>query len=357
MAGSIIDKEVVDTITRDRRTRGLTLGKFAPLHKGHQFLIETALHSVDDLMVMVYDAPDLPGMPPLPVRARWLREIYPAVEVIEARNGPTVVGLTPEIKRMHEEYILKTLDGERVTHFFSSEPYGEHVSAALGAQNVVVDLARGTVPVSGTRIREDVFANRAFIDPRVYRDLIVNVVFLGGPSTGKSTLAAALAKEYSTQWMPEYGREYWDTHHVDRRLSRQQMVEIAEGHIAREERLLRESNKYLFTDTNAITTYLFGLHYHGKAEKRLEELAVSCASRYDLFFVCENDIPYEDTWDRSGDANREEMQKRTIAYLSEHKIPYIALSGTLDARIGKVKRALDGFVKYQNLMTLNMLDK
>jgi len=45
---------------------------------------------------------------------------------------PLEVGDTPEIKRMHEEYILKTLAGRRITHFYSSEFYGEHVSQALG---------------------------------------------------------------------------------------------------------------------------------------------------------------------------------------------------------------------------------
>ena len=34
---------------------GLTLGKFAPLHKGHQYIIETALREMDEVIVMIYD--------------------------------------------------------------------------------------------------------------------------------------------------------------------------------------------------------------------------------------------------------------------------------------------------------------
>lgn len=49
-------------------TRGLTLGKFAPLHRGHQFLIETALGEVDELVVIAYDSPHVTNVP-LPVRA------------------------------------------------------------------------------------------------------------------------------------------------------------------------------------------------------------------------------------------------------------------------------------------------
>ncbi len=34
-------------------TRGLTLGKFAPLHRGHQLLIDTALAEVDELVITI----------------------------------------------------------------------------------------------------------------------------------------------------------------------------------------------------------------------------------------------------------------------------------------------------------------
>ena len=34
---------------------GFTIGKFAPWHKGHQFLIETALKEMDEFYVVIYD--------------------------------------------------------------------------------------------------------------------------------------------------------------------------------------------------------------------------------------------------------------------------------------------------------------
>jgi len=63
------------------------------------------------------------------------------------------------------------------------------------------------------------------------------VVFLGAPATGKTTIASRLAMDYNTVWMPEYGREYWEKHQVNRRLSGEQLLEIAEGHLEREEAL------------------------------------------------------------------------------------------------------------------------
>jgi HTH-type transcriptional regulator, transcriptional repressor of NAD biosynthesis genes len=331
---------------------GMTLGKFAPFHKGHQLLIEEALKQVDRLVVMVYDAPEIDGIPPLPIRAKWIRLLYPQVEVIEAWNSPPENGYSNGIKEKHDNYIRCLLKGRKITHFFASEPYVYHVSKAIGAEPVMVDRRRIKVPVSGTKIRSDLYKNREHLDPLIYRDLITNVVLLGGPSTGKSTLAEALAKEYNTNFMPEYGREYWNKHQTERRLTTGQLLEIAHGHLEQEDRFLESSNKYLFTDTNAITTYLFSLNYHGRAEPELYDLARKCSSRYDLVFLCETDIPFEVTWDRSGDANRSEMQRRTISFLQEHKIPYFTIKGSLEERICQVKDVLGRYRKYQNVAEL-----
>jgi len=314
---------------------GLTLGKFAPLHRGHQLLIETALKEVDKLIVAIYDCPETTDVP-LMVRARWIRALYPSVKVIEAWDGPTEVGNTDKIKSEQENYIMGILKGQKIDKFYSSEFYGNHMSKALQAENRVVDENRVIVPISGTAIRNDPYANKRFIHPIVYRDLIKNVVFMGAPSTGKTTLAMEMAKKFNTCWMPEYGREYWDTHQVNRRLTKKQLAEIAIGHLEREEECLQKANRYLFTDTNAITTYLFSLYYHGAADPELMDAVNYCIPRYHTYILCDTDIPYDDTWDRSGDANRQELQDRTVWFIKDRKIDYNTISGNLEERIQKV---------------------
>jgi HTH-type transcriptional repressor of NAD biosynthesis genes len=333
------------------RKRGLTLGKFAPLHKGHQLVIDTALVEMDEVLVIIYDCPEVTSIP-LNIRANWIRSIYPQIRVIEAWDGPTEVGASPEIKKKHEDYILNQLKIREITHFYSSEFYGDHMSAALDAVNRVVDCDRKIIPVSGTSIRKNPFTFREYLHPQVYRDFITNIVFLGAPSTGKTTIAAELAQKYNTVWMPEYGREYWENHQTERRLSLEQLVEIADGHLEREEKLLYHANQYLFTDTNAITTYMFSLYYHGTVAPRLIELANQAISRYDLVFVCDTDIPYDDTWDRSGDVNRQNFQRQIINDLIVRKIPFFRLQGDLQTRIQFVAHILNKYRKYQNLLDL-----
>lgn len=327
------------------KTTGLTLGKFAPLHKGHQYLIETAIRETDDVIVVIYDAPEVTDVP-LNVRASWIRTLYPNVEVIEGVNGPSETGDTPEIKKIQEEYIAGLLNGRKITHFFSSEFYGDHMSKSLGAINREVDRARTIVPISGTMVRDDVFLHKNYLSPVVYKDFVVNVVFLGAPSTGKTTLAQKLSEEYNTVWMPEYGREYWEQHQSDRRLTLNQLTDIAEGHLLREDQQLYKANRYLFTDTNAITTYMFSLYYHNEVNDQLKLLAQQVEKRYDLFFLCDTDIPYEDTWDRSGDVQRSEFQMKIIEDLNVRNIPYILLNGSLAERVDKVKKVLMNFQKF-----------
>ena len=206
--------------TRVKRsmTTGLVLGKFAPLHRGHQFLIETALSENEKVVAIIYNATDVTSIS-LDTRANWIRQLYPTIEVLEAWDGPTVVGDTPEIKRLHEEYIRKILAGRKIDAFYSSEFYGEHVSQSLHALDRRLDESRERFPISGTLLRAEPYRYRQFVDPLVYRDLITKVVFLGAPSTGKTTLARELAHRRQTVWMPEYGREYWETHQENRRLS------------------------------------------------------------------------------------------------------------------------------------------
>ncbi len=325
--------------------KGLTLGKFAPFHKGHQLLIETALAECNEVTCLVYDSPAVTDAP-LTVRAHWIRVLYPRVRVVEAWDGPADVGDTPEIQRAHERYVIERLGTTHVDRFYSSEPYGAHMSRALGAIDRRIDPGRRTVPISGTAIRADPFRHRAFLHPLVYRDHITTIVFLGAPCTGKTTLAHQLAHRLGTVWMPEYGREYWQRHQVDRRLSPEQLVEIAEGHLEREEAGLMEARRYFFVDTNALTTAVFARYYHGEPHPKLAEIADACSSRYDLVFLCEGDFPYQDTWDRSGPANRALLQQMAVEDLEARGIAATRLSGPIEARVERVTRRLEHHHKW-----------
>jgi HTH-type transcriptional repressor of NAD biosynthesis genes len=167
---------------------GLTLGKYAPFHKGHQYVLETALGEMEELIVIIYDAPETTNIP-LNIRGNWIKRLYPQVKLIEAWDGPTEVGASEEIKKRHEKYIIEKLGIKNITAFYSSEFYGEHVSKALGAENRLVDPERKYANISGTEIRKNPYSFRSYLDPQVYSkyvfqwtscSLLINAICLRG---------------------------------------------------------------------------------------------------------------------------------------------------------------------------------
>ena len=65
---------------------GFTIGKFAPLHKGHQYLIETALKEMDKFYIVIYET-DVINIH-IQTRANWIKKLYPQVEILYAYHPP-----------------------------------------------------------------------------------------------------------------------------------------------------------------------------------------------------------------------------------------------------------------------------
>ena len=70
---------------------GFTIGKFAPLHKGHQYLIETAIKEMDEFIIVIYETDKIEI--PIEKRANWIKLLYPNVKIIYAYNPPEQYGL------------------------------------------------------------------------------------------------------------------------------------------------------------------------------------------------------------------------------------------------------------------------
>lgn len=62
----------------ERFATGLVVGKFSPLHRGHQALIDHALSRCDSVLLLSWSQPELPGCD-ADRREAWLQALYPQV--------------------------------------------------------------------------------------------------------------------------------------------------------------------------------------------------------------------------------------------------------------------------------------
>jgi HTH-type transcriptional regulator, transcriptional repressor of NAD biosynthesis genes len=317
--------------------RGLVFGKFMPLHRGHQLLIERAFAEVQELTVAVYDSAPPGTYPPMPLelRTHWLRDLYPRLGAIVPLDDPLrdepARALESDAAAVYAEQLRPLGPFDRV---FSSEETYTAFANALGAEHVVVEPA----PISGTAIRADPYEHRDWLDPRVYASLVEKVVFVGTESTGKTTLARTLAQRFDTEWAHEYGRELWVEHNGH--LSFSDYLLIGQTQHQREEDLRRNARRFLFCDTNAWTTLHWSLRAYGCADARLWELAEATMADY-RWFLCGDDFPWEqDGWREMAGGEAHEFQLRQQADLDAHGAAYVTLDGPLEERVDRVMREL-----------------
>jgi HTH-type transcriptional repressor of NAD biosynthesis genes len=314
--------------------RGLVLGKFAPLHRGHQHLIATARAAVDELVVAVYETAWYDAVSP-PARARWIEDLHPGVEVVLLPDLPPDSYDESTATAAHARQLEAALG--RFTDVFTSEPYGDELAALLGATHTPVDPQRRRFPVSGTALREGPAAARPWLDPLVWRALLPKVVFLGAESTGKTTLARVLAERHGTAWVPEYGRELWEAKLGA--LAFEDLERIAREQLARELRHAQEATGVLFCDTNAVATELWSRRLFGRAAPGLVRLAAETAADY-MTFLCENDFGWVDDGTRETARAQAGFQRLVREDLDARGLPYVTLGGTLEQRAGAVETAL-----------------
>ena len=174
---------------------------------------------------------------------------------------------------------------------------------------------------------------------------LVKIVLFGPESTGKTSLCIQLAKHYKTVWVPEYARTYlqeiWNR---KRRICEpRDLMPIAHGQMALENRLAERANKVLICDTDLLETKVYSQIYFGGMVNPLIEKAAT-GNTYDLYFLTYIDVPWipDDLRDRPD--QREEMFQAFKDALEENNKPYILLKGDKESRLKRATHAIDEII-------------
>lgn len=345
-----------------RFRQGLVVGKFCPLHRGHEALITHALECCEKVVLISYSKPEFPRCE-AEARERWLGEVFPGTPhlVVTDERLRTWVpdhwrhhqvphnDAPDEEQRAFVGFLLQEVLNVTVDAVFTSEAYGDGFANALtecfrardpgapAVAHVLFDLGRLRVPISGTAIRSDPHGHREWLSPAVYASFVGRVCVLGGESSGKSTLAEALATRWGTAHVAEFGRELWERQNGN--LSFDDMLRIAQEQIAREEAAARRANRWLFCDTSPLTTLFYSRHMFGRADRAIERLA---ERPYDQVVLCAPDFEFVQDGTRQPPAFRIAQHAWYLDELRRREIPFLLVTGSLQERVDQVSALLNG---------------
>lgn len=169
----------------------------------------------------------------------------------------------------------------------------------------------------------------------------LRVAILGAESSGKSTLAAALAARYQTLWVPEYLREFVDAR--QRVPLSEDQFGIARVQAEREDaaaaQVTARGATYLFCDTTPLMTAVYSGFYFGGADAPLAALVAG--RHYDATLVTAPDGPWEaDGLQRESAAVRQAVHQLLLAELAARAIPFLLVEGALAPRLAQAARLL-----------------
>lgn len=318
--------------------RGFLLGKFMPPHAGHLALIRAARALVDELTVLVCW---LPGDPIAgEKRLAWMRELAPDCRVIG--HGEVV----PQVPEDSADFwpiwrgVITAVHPEPIDYLFAGEDYGAELARQVGGFFVPLGgrvLGLDNDPLSGlsaSAVRADPAAHWTHLPKPVQAHYRRTICLHGAESTGKTTLAAALAAETGALVVGEYGRSHCEAHSEPLTLC--DLLLIGRAQQAMIAAAAEWAGPLLIADTDALMTAAWCEMLLGERPAEL-----MTAPRADLYLLLEPDLPWVDDGTRffRDPADRHRFARIVAQVLDDAGVPFERVSGHGDERLAAARAA------------------
>lgn len=173
---------------------------------------------------------------------------------------------------------------------------------------------------------------------------VTRIVLTGSESTGKTTLAAALADHYGVEWVPEFVREF--AAEKGRPIAMSDHGPIARGQMALEHAFSERAGTLLFQDADLLSTVVYCHHYFGGCPGWIEDAAVS--RRPALYLLATTDVPWVADGLRDRGERREEMHTLFVETLERLNARYEIIDGLGAERLRSAVLAVDALLTVQH---------
>ncbi len=319
--------------------RGFLLGKFMPPHAGHLSLIRAARALVDELTVLVCWLPDDPIAGE--TRLAWMRALAPDCRVI---GHGEVVPQAPEDSADFWPIwrgIVAAAHPEPIDYLFAGETYGLELARHVGGLFVPLGgrvLGLDEDPLAGlsaSAVRADPAAHWPYLPAPVQAHYRRTVCLHGAESTGKSTLAAALAAKTGALIVGEYGRSHCEVHKEP--LTLDDLLLIGRAQQAMIAAAREWAGPLLIADTDALMTAAWCEMLLGQRPPEL-----MAQPKADLYLLFEPDLPWDNDGTRffSDPADRHRFAMIVEQVLVDAGVPFARISGQGEARLQAARAAI-----------------
>ncbi len=167
--------------------------------------------------------------------------------------------------------------------------------------------------------------------------MIKRIAITGPESTGKTELAKKLAGHFSTVWVPEYAREYIDN--LDRPYNYNDILLISKEQLRLEEAAVEHAHRFLFSDSDFTVTKIWCEFKYHRCHPWIREQFRNHV--YDLYLLCDIDIPWESDPQREHPQFREQLFKIYTNELTSAQFPFLTVSGLGESRLKNAIRIIE----------------
>lgn len=163
----------------------------------------------------------------------------------------------------------------------------------------------------------------------------MRIAFTGPESCGKSTLATWMSQAYQLPLCEEYARKYLE---LDPNYDFSDLDKICEGQIAAWTKL---GNTFVADTEMTVIKIWSEFRFHRLSNLILKEYS---NQRFDHYFLCAPDIPWQQDPLRENPDNRDELFELYLAELNQMKRPFSVLSGNFSQRQKVCQMVMSGLL-------------
>jgi nicotinamide riboside kinase len=162
----------------------------------------------------------------------------------------------------------------------------------------------------------------------------MRIAITGPESSGKTTLSEKLALKYKADLVAEYARNY-----LLERNGKYTQKDLDSIAIAQVKSWEDSNNKLLFCDTEITVIKIWSEFKYKSCSETILNLHIQ--QKFDHYFLCFPDIPWEEDPLRENPNDRESLFDIYLNELKKKKLPFTILKGNIENRIKTCEEVIE----------------